>query len=236
MSSRGPDDELLESKRVLLIDACSMLDVIRMPIRPKWVADGRSVEAILRKAACPAEFTLSSPEPIAAEYSRKHEDIWRDCQDRLRQRHNDLASTATEVIDLSRRSGIAMSSLPSINLPKNWAEVVAEHSFDLAKKVRSLLIVTQPGERVVSLAYARVAMFRAPAERGAPSMNDSVLCEAALELAMRRPPSTTGLLTSNEADFRSSGALRVDLQNDYDAAGLVDLPTWHEAAKFAGLP
>lgn len=95
----------------------------------------------------------------------------------------------------------------------------------MADTVHSLLVVLPHDEIEVSTAYSRVAHGRAPAARGAASMNDSALCEAALRLARQRPARTTGLLTSNSHDFRPTGILDADLVDDYDAAGLVDLPT-----------
>ena len=51
----APDDPLLLASRVVVIDACSALDVIRTPVRDKWVADAASIEAMLVMAGAPPD-------------------------------------------------------------------------------------------------------------------------------------------------------------------------------------
>ena len=77
--------------------------------------------------------------------------------------------------------------------------------------------------------FDRTVKREPPAIRGAASVNDSVLCEAALRLATHRPRGTTGLLTSNDRDFRRAQTLHPSLTVDYDAPGLVDLRSWGDA-------
>ncbi len=117
--------------------------------------------------------------------------------------------------------------------PLDWFEPLAVLFEALAATVHAALSVGYDDDADVMGAWARVAVRRAPAQRGTRSMADSVLCEAALRIARQRPPGTTGLLTSNKKDFRQAGSLHPDLVDGYGQAGLVDLPTWRDALMFA---
>lgn len=233
MAAFAPDDPLLTAARVVVLDACATLDVIRIPVRPEWSADAESVERVLAIADDPSALLLSIPEAIEAEYQKHSEGTAEGVLNELRKHHNTMFTEARFMTDMLRRCGVAADEVPAIDLPSDWAESLAARFANLGAEVRAKLTLVSHDEDDVKPAYSRVAKSRAPAVQGAVGMNDSTLCEVALRIARQRPPGTTGLLTSNGRDFRQSGSLHPELVADYDAGGLVDLPTWRDALMFA---
>lgn len=233
MAALAPDDPLLTAARVVVLDACSTLDVIRIPVRSEWSADAESVQQVLAIAGDASALLLSIPEAIEAEYQKHSQGTVEGVLNELRKHHNTVTIEARFMKDLLRRCGVTADELPTIDLPSDWAETLAAQFANLGADVRTKLTLVPHDEDDVTPAYSRIAKSRAPAVQGAVGMNDSTLCEVALRIARQRPPGTTGLLTSNDKDFRQSGSLHPQLVADYDAGGLVDLPTWRDALMFA---
>lgn len=233
MAALAPDDPLLTAARVVVFDACSTLDVIRIPVRPEWSADAASVEQLIAIAGDASSLLLAIPEVIEAEYQKHRQGAADGVLNELRKHHNTVTTEARFMKDLLRRCGVSAYELPAIDLPSEWVDSLATRFLKLGEDVRSNLTLVPHDEDDVTPAYARVAKSRAPAVQGAVGMNDSTLCEVALRIARQRPPGTTGLLTSNGKDFRQSGSLHPQLIDEYDTAGLVDLPTWRDALMFA---
>ena len=176
---------------------------------------------------------LAIPAVIEGEY-RKHRDSEAlAVLNKLREHHNTLTAEAVAMKQMLKRCALTEAELPSVGLPTDWVDNVAGRFAALAATVHPMLTVLPHDEDDVTLAYARVVHGRAPAAKGAASMNDSTLCEVALRIAGHRSAGATGLLTSNSSDFRPTGSLDPELVNDYDSVGLVDLPTWRDALRFA---
>lgn len=224
---------MLTATRVVVLDACSTLDVIRIPVRPEWSADAESVEQLLALASDATSVLLAIPEAIEVEYEKHRQGTVESVLNELRKHHNTVTTEATFMKDMLRRCGLTAGELPTIDVPADWQETLATRFVDLGADVRAKLTVMPHDEDDVTPAYSRVAKSRAPAVQGAVGMNDSTLCEVALRIARQRPPGTTGLLTSNDRDFRQSGSLHPELVAEYDAGGLVDLRTWRDAFMFA---
>lgn len=233
MAALAPDDPLLTAAHVVVFDACSTLDVIRIPVRPEWSADAESVEQMLAIAGDASALLLAIPEAIEAEYQKHRQGTAESVLNDLRRHHNTVTNEASFMKDMLRRCGLTVDELPAIDLPVEWVEKLAARFVNLGVDVRANLTLVPHDEDDIAPAYARVAKSRAPAVQGAVGMNDSTLCEVALRIARQRPHGTTGLLTSNDTDFRQSGSLHPQLVADYDAGGLVDLPTWRDALMFA---
>lgn len=232
MAELAPDDPLLTASRVVIVDACSTLDVIRIPVRPEWSADADSVQQILTHAGQTSALILAIPEAIEAEYQKHRHGTAEHVLNGLHNHHNTLTGTATLMNDMINRCALTADDLPAIDLPENWADDLAARFEHLAADVHARLTVVPHDDVDIAAAYSRVATCRAPAVQGAAGMNDSTLCEASLRVARQRPPATTALLTSNDKDFRKSGSLHPQLVDDYAASGLVDVATWRDALRF----
>jgi hypothetical protein len=225
-------EPLLSARCVIVVDACSALDVIRVPVRDKWVADAKSIQEMIEFVGDASLLVLAMPEAIEAEYRRHRDGTTDSVLNELRERHNALLSQSKALGEMIERCALVESEIPSIGMPDNWVEAVAGRFSASAETLHSLLSVVPHDEDDVSSAYSRVVHGLAPAAKGAASMNDSTLCEVALRIARQRHTGTTGLLTSNAQDFRPRGSLDSDLLTDYTAAGLVDLATWRDALRF----
>ena len=236
MAALTPDDPLLVAGRVVVVDACSALDVIRIPVRPEWTADATSVEQVLSTADNRSALLLAIPAVIEAEFEKHRQGAAEEVLNTLRKHHNTLTAEAKAMADMLKRCRLTAAELPAIDVPTAWPLTLTERFVDLASTLHAALRVLPHDDTDVSPAYARVVRGLAPAVKGAASMNDSTLCEMALRIARQRPVGTTGLLTSNTSDFRPGGSLHPDLAADYASAGLVDLPTWRDAARFVTAP
>ena len=233
MASLEIDDPLLTASRVVVVDACSTLDVIRIPVRSEWCADAESVEQTLAIAGDESALLLAIPVLIEAEYQKHRNGAADGVLNELRKHHNTVMFEAKFMRDMLKRCGLTAGELPAISLPADWADTLAGRFVSLAAEVHAKLTLVPHDPDDVVPAFSRVANSRAPAVQGAVGMNDSTLCEVALRIARQRPLGTTALLTSNGKDFRQAGSLHPQLVGDYDVSGLVDLPTWREALRFA---
>ena len=175
---------------------------------------------------------LAIPMLIEVEYEKHRQGAAEGVLNELRKHHNTVASEASFMMDMLKRCSLTADELPAIDLPADWADTLAARFVGLGADVHAKLTLVPHDEDDVAPAYSRVVTSRAPAVQGAVGMNDSTLCEVALRIARQRPPGTTGLLTSNDKDFRQAGSLHPDLVGDYDAGGLVDLSTWRDALLF----
>jgi hypothetical protein len=225
-------DPLLKAARVVVLDACSTLDVIRIPVRPEWSADADSVEAVIDIASDPATLILAMTEAIEVEFHSNRQKVTTEVRHELRRYCESLDSNdPSPMADMLKRCGLSLR--PPGELSLEWFEAVAVRFEVLTDRAYAVMGVRPNDPDDVMPAWERVAVRRAPAVRGSKSMVDAVLCETALRVSRQRPRGTTGLLTSNKKDFRKAGALHPDLVDSYDDSGLVDLPTWRDALMFA---
>ena len=187
MAALALDDPLLTAARVVVLDACSTLDVIRIPVRPEWSTDAESVEQMLAIATDASALLLSIPEAIEAEYQKRRQGAVEGVLNELREHDNTVTTEAKFMKDMRRRCGVTADELPAIDLPADWAETLTARFANLGADVRTKLTLVPHDEDDVTPAYSRVAKSRAPAVQGAVGMNDSTLCEVALRIARQRP-------------------------------------------------
>lgn len=77
-------------------------------------------------------------------------------------------------------------------------------------------------------AEKRYARRRPPAHAGKSSTHDSRVLEGALRAARTREPGTTWLVTRNTTEFEMDGRLHLELQSEYDDAGLSHARSWRD--------
>lgn len=231
MADLAPGDPLLTAARVVVVDACSTLDVLRIPARPEWSADAMSVKGVLDLAGDASRLIVMTTAAVQVEFMAHRHSEAATVRRELRRCSEKLGDDTELVSNMFARCGLAPHPLDELSL--EWFEDLGERFVTLTNAVCRATVVRPDDTDDVIPAWERVAVRRAPANRGSRSMADCVLCEAALRIARQRRSGTTGLLTSNKKDFRLAGSLHPDLVGAYGEAGLIDLPTWRDALTFA---
>lgn len=228
MAAFDPADPLVGAPCVIVVDACSMLDIVRLPIRDQGVADAASIDGLLSASAA-GEVILAIPEVIDIEYLSHRTNQEAATRGELRKLHAGLLADAAALQKLRHRCGLGADELPGALPQREWGDALSARFGSSADEVHGTLTLLARDAGDEARGFDRTVKREPPAVRGAGSVNDSVLCETALRLAAHRPRGTTGLLTSNDRDFRRAQVLHPALAEEYDTHGLVDLRSWGDA-------
>jgi PIN domain-containing protein len=201
---------------VLCIDTCSLLDLTRDPMRPKF---GRKhVEAALhligRVEAIPATLTIILTEQVIYELDANLAEIAAD------------AERAIEKVNKALGICEAYGVSSGLSTPAVSAVAFTAAANGIIRRFLRSAVVVKNSAASPTPAWERVRDARAPATRGKNSMKDCVIIENYLQLigAARAAGLTERalFLTSNTEDYAEGASRRLhsDLVVDFQNASL----------------
>lgn len=217
---------------LVVVDTCSLLDLVRVAARRKTIGAGEitAAKAIYGSATSHnAAVGLGISDVVQSEFAANAAAVRAHTKETLRSLRHESAH-ADEVAKLLGLSGILATSL-------KWEEGLVDTTTRLAFSLLDVSAEIRATGEDVEGAYYRTLQRTPPARQGSQATHDCVITEQALRIAQGRQAGTTLLLSGNTKDFGSQGQrLHPDLQVEFQAVGLEYCTSWGEIQGRVGLP
>lgn len=211
---------------ILIPDTCSLLDILRAPIRPQFRKD--DVAAVSRllalTEAAEAGATLVVTGQVRRELSSNTQPVVDEVQRELRKTSEAVHSILDRMAWLGASTRQPFVSLHEVGHPQVGRDL-------LERLLGGSIEVTDSGEAMMA-AGDRVAKDMAPSRKGKQSYKDCLVIETALRVAAAcREGGVTRpivFLTANTSDYCEGTSLRLrsPLDEQFAAAGLEFQPRW----------
>lgn len=229
------DTATLPKQKILVVDTCALLDIIRAPIRDlissEHVNSAMQFGAALKTATPPIRIVVCNW--VVGEYQRSLDGVVRDVRQDLTSMWKKHCQ-AINVMAVHRNE-----KSPEIDT-EEWIDELAGHGQRIADIIINSSSQLQATKEDEQLASTRTRLARSPSHKGKGSLADAVVTELALRIARMEGcgpdgKPLTALLSSNTKDFCDGRKLKSDLQAEFDTANLHFEPNW-AAARFYCLP
>jgi hypothetical protein len=215
---------------LLLLDTCSILDVMRVPVRRQsnqLTAIGRLIAAC---TAVPEKCRMIRASIVAKEFANNRPAV----EAELRRFIADLKSQADEFDEASRHFGLPVAANFYSSLP------LAASLIGLADSLLNVCLEVDADQSANNRAVDRTLHKKRPARHGR-GLQDSIIVEECLELVrLLRAGGFAEIavfLSSNSDDFCEDDkkTLHADLAADFTAVDLQYARIWPEAANRLGV-
>lgn len=192
--------------RVLCLDTCSVLDVVRDPCRDtSQPHDAVASMSLLRAVESGSGLVTLLADQVHVELSGHLPDVAADAQRGLRK----LRDNVERVDGLVSAFGTTVSTDLS-----SWDHHVTAAADAVQRWIRASTVAPQSAA-IPGRAYSRVMLAKAPARKGKDSLQDCVVLETYLEAVgeLRRHGLTADVvfLSSNTSDYSESSTKRSQL-------------------------
>lgn len=217
------------AERVLLLDTCALLDIVRFAAgRKPQIYHLDAVQRLVELAETdPAALVLALADVVANELGHNRVTV----AETERQAIGTLVGQALSVSNLSASLGL-QSLTDASQRPDSfsaWHVDLIATLDSLVDRILTVAEVVDVTEDDRKAADQRVRDRVPPAAQGSSGTYDCQITEVALRVAASRTPASTLLLSSNTRDFCDGAALHPTLQGQFDSAGLVFAKAWGEA-------
>lgn len=217
---------------LVVVDTCSLLDLVRVAARRKTIGAGEITAAKAIYGAVTssnAAVGLGISDVVQSEFAANVDQVVGQTKETLRSLRHE-STHADEVAKLLGLSGILATSF-------KWEEALVDTTRRLAFSLLDVSAEIRATGEDIQGAYYRTLQRIPPARQGSQATHDCVITEQALRLAQGRQAGTTLLLSGNTRDFGSQGQrLHPDLQVEFQTAGLEYCTSWGEIQGRIGLP
>ena len=218
--------------RLLFLDTCVILDIIRNPTRSDIRIQEQAASLdLLRIAEGGEELIVFIAEQVRKEFLANVDSVQRDAKNAL-SKFQDLVLKLNRLAILhGASSDINMSHL------KNY-EIRCRN---VADRWLGVGILISQSDQIVSRAFRRVNMAMTPAKRGKDSIKDCVILETYLEQIRKlRGDGFTApavFISSNTKDYAgiNRAIVRNDVKPEFDELGLEYAPNMAAAKHFLNL-
>ena len=216
---------------VLLLDTCTILDVVRAPIREQiGVHDIEAVHTLLARATGETpKVSLLVTEQVVKEFQHNIDEVERKSCEEIKKAWKRYAGIlermkALSPSDVELAQAVNLSSLGFPQRSRRLAEQVIQASSVLSDQIYELQ----------AKAYRRVVNVRPPAQKSKDSTKDCLIIESYLQLARQlysdQFPCNMVFTTSNKRDYeKESKSLHPELRQEFDSVGLRYSPSWSSA-------
>lgn len=211
---------------VLFIDTCSLLDIVRAPVREQVGAhDIAAVHTLLdRVEAQPSRLTIVLNEQVQREFNEHIDEVEGETERELTKSAGRINGILKRMTAFPAASGIPAAIDLSVQGFPNQGRLVAE------RIIRASLIVADDDQQKTK-AFDRVNRAAPPAARGKDSMKDCVITETFLRIAGELKAAGFAqkivFTTSNKNDYEQShSGLHPALRLEFSAVAMEYSPTW----------
>lgn len=211
----------MSAERLVIVDSCSALDIVRSLPRSKVTAQLNPAMALIGLTeAQPETLSFVAPDVVRSELAKNLPAV----ETELRRHLDNLASGAHDARSATKLFGI--NSISEISRPD-----ITPIETELLRLLDRLLVAADdPGisDSDKNNAFDRTMSYRAPAKKGTSATHDCFVTEIALRTARLRPHGQTHLLSSNTNDFHDpeTSKLDADLAAEFTDAGLHYASSW----------
>ena len=163
---------------VLLLDTCTILDVIRAPVRTQLgVHDIQAVHTLIGRAAgAPPTVSFVITAQVLQEFREHIEAVVTEAHDKLKKAANEFAEILTRIRalypDICIPDAVDLLSLGLPQRGRTLSEQIIQTSFILADYADEVM-----------KAYTRVRLAKPPSTKAKQSMKDCLIAESYLRLA-----------------------------------------------------
>jgi hypothetical protein len=219
-----------EPEQLIIVDTCSLLDIVRSAERFKTFAGEVAAANRIRQhqSVGSGSVRIGVCDVSRTEFYDNLDKVVTGTQNALRSLRKQMLH-ADEVATHLGLERVATGR-------SEWDVQIVERAVVLAKTllVGAVDLPTDDGDR--TRAFRRTTARRAPAHRGSQATHDCIIAERAIRTASDRPPGSTHLLTSNINDFGpENGRLDAELAVEFGEVGLGFATSWSEITGRLGL-
>lgn len=221
-----PGHEGFRQSWIFIPDTCVLLDVVRAPVRREFSSENARalIDVSNRVRSDRDDVRIVIPTLVREEFEQNLPKVRDDAINELTRVLSSLAHAhqTLDILSAKEPSPPTQDAAQLIGLCVKFAR-------DLINMAQEL---PTSGEDVQRAAF-RSLKGHAPAKRGKSSIQDCVITEFALRMAMEsaQTPGASSVLfiSSNDADYCDGRRLLTSLQTEFDAAGLDFCRNWAES-------
>lgn len=233
MTALACDDLATEIKEadtpVLLLDTCTILDVVRAPIRDQLtIHDIQAVHTLIGRAAdAPPTVSFVISTQVLQEFGEHIVEVEKETGDKLEKTSNEFGAILRRMEALSPNCGFPRAvDLLDLGFP--------ERGRQLADKIVQLSSVLAEDQDDILKAYSRVTRAMPPATRTKQSVKDCHITESYLRLAASLCccgfSRNMVFASSNTKDYQQGHqSLHPALRTEFDSVCLEYSPNWSAA-------
>jgi hypothetical protein len=202
---------------VLFLDTCSILDVIRAPVRGLGGCIEAASELLTMVTASPVLCNLVVGSFVPEEWNSNNQAVLAA----LSAHFDEMDQQAKHYHELCAHFGIPLS----FSKPQYAASSLVSRVHDLSRRLLQVAVVIDPHPATQSRAYARVAVTRRRPCRKGGELKDCTILEEFLELCQQLQavsfPQKKVFCSSNTVDYCAPGATpHPEIDADCAAVGL----------------
>ncbi|WP_419900253.1 PIN domain-containing protein [Roseomonas sp. USHLN139] len=211
---------------ILIPDTCSLLDILRAPIRPQFHKN--DMDAVARLLTLTEAVESGATLVLTGQVRRELESNTQPVIDEVERELRKTSETVHSILErMAWLSGSAPH--PSVSFHQVGHPQVGR---DLLDRLLARSLEVMDSNEAMAAAGERVAMDVAPSRKGKQSYKDCLVIETTLRVAaacreggVRRP---IVFLTANTSDYCEGTSLRLrpPLDGQFAAAGLEFQPRW----------
>ena len=216
---------------VLLLDTCSILDIVRAPIREQIrVHDIKAIHTLLGRATGSSrQISLVVTEQVVTEFHEHLDDVAQECRRAIEKASDSHVRILERMEALSPSSPFPQTvDLLSLGFPER-SQYLAEQVIQASSVLRD-----RDDQKLLANASSRVIEERPPAKKGKDSIKDCLIIESYFRLARAFQNNKffckMVFLTSNKHDYEQNYRyLHPDLREEFNSVGLNYSPNWPAA-------
>lgn len=221
-----PGQEAVRPSWIFIPDTCVLLDIVRAPVRREFSRENALalIDVSNRVRSDCDGVRIVIPALVREEFEENLPKVQGDAVSELSKVLSSLAH-AHQTLDI-------LSAKEPSPPPQDAAQLIGL----CVKFARDLINMAQElptSDEDVQRAAFRSLKGHAPAKRGKSSIQDCVITEFALRMALEsaQTPGASSVLfmSSNDADYCDGRRLLTSLQTEFDAAGLGFCRNWAES-------
>ena len=214
---------------ILLLDTCSILDIIRAPVRDRFhTRDIAAVYTLIGRAVkAPSTVSFVITKQVDREFRQNLKAVVDNTRSEISKASHEFSSILERMQALSSNTSIPnhvdLSSLGHPRIGQQLAQRV----------IQSSLILDDDNDDIVR-AYHRVANAKPPATKAKQSVKDCHIIESYLRIAdslrSRGFSHNIVFITSNTKDYQQSHShLHPELRSEFDSVRVEYAPNWSAA-------
>lgn len=214
---------------ILFLDTCSLLDIVRAPVRQQVsIQDIEAMHMLLTRAeATPSELSIIVDEQVHREFTDHLNDVTEETKRDLKKKTENLRGVLERMAALAPNDSIpAAIDLLTLDFPQRGK--------DIADRFLKKCLLVEDGDQETLKAVVRVRNATPPATRAKQSVKDCVIVEtyirAAAEMDAGGFERKKVFLSSNTKDFHQEhSSLHPSLRNEFNTVSLEFSPCWAAA-------
>lgn len=221
-----PSQEAVRPSWIFIPDTCVLLDIVRAPVRREFSRENaRALIDVSNRVRLDCDgVRIVIPTLVREEFEENLPKVQGDAV-------NELSKVLSSLAHAHQTLNILSAKEPSP--PTQDAAQLIGLCVKFARDLINMAQELPTSDEDVQRAAFRSLKGHAPAKRGKSSIQDCVITEFALRMALEsaQTPGTSSVLfiSSNDADYCDGRRLLTSLQTEFDAAGLDFCRNWAES-------